>query len=639
MEYIWFKIFMILVIQFVTTEAAPVNPTEDDFTHDAFLDEFSRYRLFWKFDSEKIVFEVHVQTTGYVGFGFSPNGGMPGSDIVIGWVKSNGKKRFTDQHALHYGEPRVDDKQDYKLLYGAEIDDHTILKFERKLDTCDDAQDWMITGDTVRLIWAYHPDDPEDDKPLPWHGRESRGSRSVYLLDQPKVNNLGDDVNTFEILQPNVKVPSHKDTTYMCLGYHLPRFNGKQHVIKYEPVIQPGNEAFVHHFIVYQCSGSFNESAHISGNCGNPNMPDDLETCSTIVMAWAVGGGAFYFPDNAGFSLGGPEDPTFILFETHYDNSEYSDTIYDSSGLRVYYTSKLREYDATLLTTGGLVTPLSTFVPPQSQSFKFVAHCSGDCTENALTNRHTNETTELHIFAGVLHSHLAGHAIRVRHIRDGVELPNILVDNHYDFNYQEMRTLREEVIIQPGDNFIVECEYSTMDRQTPTWGGLGTKEEMCLAFFYVYPRTRLFFCESSLIPDFMAQAVGVSKIKYGQEGQVTIEEPTQYANISFYDYLNRMNWTDEAKNNMYLAHQQGMYYEICSANFFGGEEGPNYYFPEPVTDPLPDYIRQCNPEDEGNGGNGNGNGDEDELQFNGCSALSQYWAAISFCVLTFAFFQ
>ena len=48
------------------------------------------YVLFWKFDEETITFEVHGKTTGWVGFGLSPNGGMAGSDMVIGWIPSDG---------------------------------------------------------------------------------------------------------------------------------------------------------------------------------------------------------------------------------------------------------------------------------------------------------------------------------------------------------------------------------------------------------------------------------------------------------------------------------------------------------------------------------------------------------------------
>ena len=54
------------------------------------LNDASRgeYTLHWNFTREEsiIYFAVNVSTRGWVGFGLSPNGGMVGSDVVIGWV-------------------------------------------------------------------------------------------------------------------------------------------------------------------------------------------------------------------------------------------------------------------------------------------------------------------------------------------------------------------------------------------------------------------------------------------------------------------------------------------------------------------------------------------------------------------------
>lgn len=46
------------------------------------------YDLHWNFtkESETIYFAVNVSTIGWVGFGLSPNGLMPNSDVVMGWV-------------------------------------------------------------------------------------------------------------------------------------------------------------------------------------------------------------------------------------------------------------------------------------------------------------------------------------------------------------------------------------------------------------------------------------------------------------------------------------------------------------------------------------------------------------------------
>ena len=46
------------------------------------------YGLHWNFtrETQSIYFAVNVSTTGWVGFGLSPNGQMPASDVVIGWI-------------------------------------------------------------------------------------------------------------------------------------------------------------------------------------------------------------------------------------------------------------------------------------------------------------------------------------------------------------------------------------------------------------------------------------------------------------------------------------------------------------------------------------------------------------------------
>ena len=51
-------------------------------------DENGYYALYWNFtrSTESIYFAVNVSTTGWVGFGLSPDGQMTGSDVVIGWV-------------------------------------------------------------------------------------------------------------------------------------------------------------------------------------------------------------------------------------------------------------------------------------------------------------------------------------------------------------------------------------------------------------------------------------------------------------------------------------------------------------------------------------------------------------------------
>ena len=75
-----------------------------------------------------------------------------GSDIVIGWFKDN-KAYLKDCHATGRTSPIVDKSQDYVLLGGAEVDGYTILKFKRKLITCDQANDMNIKVISL-ILWT-----------------------------------------------------------------------------------------------------------------------------------------------------------------------------------------------------------------------------------------------------------------------------------------------------------------------------------------------------------------------------------------------------------------------------------------------------------------------------------------------------
>lgn len=64
-----------------------------------YLDNDNLVCLTWGFNDVQgnITFKLVVNTTGWVGFGFSPNGGMAGSDIVIGGLGPSGSY-FTVSH-------------------------------------------------------------------------------------------------------------------------------------------------------------------------------------------------------------------------------------------------------------------------------------------------------------------------------------------------------------------------------------------------------------------------------------------------------------------------------------------------------------------------------------------------------------
>ncbi|KAH9500342.1 DBH-like monooxygenase protein 1 [Bulinus truncatus] len=474
------------------------------------------YDLFWNFNKTHIMFKTYVKTNGYIGFGISPNGAMAHSDVVIGWVK-DGKSYFADRHAEGHFKPAVDASQDWFLVNASEVGEYTTLVFLRKLDTCD-PEDRPLTNDTLRVIFSYNPNDPADNDTILYHGHDNHGTKSIILLNPPTSEQgslpLPSDVLTVDFLNENYTIPP-SDTTYRCKVFKLPNLGQKHHLIKYEPIIQPGNELLVHHILIYYCGSAVSDSHVGQSYLCYDESPQELNLCQNTLVAWAVGGQGFEYPLAAGHPLGRPEDPQILIMETHYNNPGLTKDFVDNSGLRLYLTKQPRQYDSGMLEVG-LVVDYHHIIPPYESNFLSTGHCLAGCLEKGV------EDQEIRVFADFQHAHLLGRKIRTRHFRNGVELEPIMEDNSYDFNYQEMRKLREERIVKKGDSLLVECDYDSSSKTAATYGGLKTTYEMCLAFLLYYPKIELTRC--------------MSRVEY------TV--PSEYAGKDIYGLVQTFDWTD-----------------------------------------------------------------------------------------------
>lgn len=502
-----------------------------EYSHIAVLDQQGNYRLEWIPLKDSIRFRVSVVTHGYVGLGFSPSGRMHGADIVFGWIGDDGSVYLTDRHAVGNRSPFLDKSQDLTLISGAENETHTVIEFSRLWRTCDE-EDLHLGTDTVRIIWAYSEDDPIDPSHLPYHSVLRRGTRSLHLAEPMPDSTPLSPHKTWDIHADNLLLPSDDHTHYWCRIYQAPDLDKKHHMIALEPLIQPGHESYVHHMVLYEChipanhvttSGAttadwFQRHVNQPGQpCYSPNMPAEWSFClATNAWAWAVGSLGERLPEHTGMPLGEQfGGATYFMLETHYDNPALHTPLIDNSGIRIHYTDNLRTYDTGMLLVGSEVNFLQ-FIPPKQNLFTSIGHCSSECTSQGLP------PSGIKIISGVLHSHLAGRKMRLRHIRKGIELPVILEDNHYDFNYQASRIPSIETTVYPGDHLVLECDYKTSTRDAPTFGGLSTRDEMCLVFILYYPRSSLADCRSLPALHTLTNALGIQEI-YGQSFQRLVE--------------------------------------------------------------------------------------------------------------------
>ncbi|CAL4168359.1 unnamed protein product, partial [Meganyctiphanes norvegica] len=198
-----------------------------EFLHSALLDQKGAVRMLWTPDEDDITIEIQAATPGWVGLGFSPSGGMGGADIALGWVDNNGQVNFQDRFAMGNQQPKIDGSQDIELLGGYQNDSHTVLRFSRRWTTCDEDNDVKLGADTVRVIWAYNDEDPVDEDSVPYHSH--RGTKSLYLKE-PQLGQatLNEDAEFWEVLSPNVKLPTSVDTIYWCKLYKIPKLKKKE---------------------------------------------------------------------------------------------------------------------------------------------------------------------------------------------------------------------------------------------------------------------------------------------------------------------------------------------------------------------------------------------------------------------------
>ncbi|XP_071958293.1 DBH-like monooxygenase protein 1 [Antedon mediterranea] len=231
---------------------------------------------------------------------------------------------------------------------------------------------------------------------------------------------------------------------------------------------------------MYGCKGT---NTSWSSRCNSERMPPDLQACDRMMYGWAIGGGPLVLPEHVGISLGRKSDPTVIFIEMHYDNPALSPDFHDNSGVRLYYTPTLRQYEADVWALGENVTPLQS-IPPNETSFKTFGVCFSNCTKKVLQE-------DIKLMLVMLHSHIAARKISLQQYRNGKLIADLAIDDNYDFNLQENRYLKPEKIIKAGDDLVVTCTYNTVGRTYITTGGQSTKNEMCLAYLLYYPRQTL----------------------------------------------------------------------------------------------------------------------------------------------------
>ncbi|XP_060519167.1 MOXD1 homolog 2-like, partial [Cylas formicarius] len=476
---------------------------------------------------------------------------------------------FQDRHVKHSPgsatdrEPEVDPSQDYQLLLGYENSTHTVLRFRRKLDTCDH-HDIPITNDTMRLVWAFHQDEPVGGavgpKSLPRHDTTSRGAQSLYLVQRAdqEAPSPEETVKIWELRNPAVEVPLIPgESLHWCRVFRIPQsINRKHHLIRYEPLQGKTGANGLQHLVLYECQDNplVEKLADSPGRQCHDLHSQPFIICNTVVASWARGSEGFSFPPEAGYPL--DSSSRYYLLETHYTSTpDATMGAIDGSGLRLFYTPQLRRHDAGVISMG-MDPNWRHIIPPGQNKVVSSGHCIPDCTRQAFPHSGIN------MFAVVMKTHKIGRQVALRHIRGSNELPPIATDDNVDSDYQEYRKLGVPVRILPGDHLITECTYNSSGRSAITLGGLTSREETCLVLGLYYPRQKsLAACHSLPSLPTVLHSLGIQELSPGSN-PVRIAAPPELAGMTLESRLVSYDW-DNQFNSFQEATMRGSFKPIC----------------------------------------------------------------------------
>ncbi|CAL8107981.1 unnamed protein product [Orchesella dallaii] len=565
------SILLFSIFLFTTTVLGRVVLQNDPYTiavQEEPLDPQGDYLLSWNVDLAKgeVTFEVEAITTGYVGFGISPTGSMAGADIFIAGVNEDKTTYAFDMHGQpnQNGAPIPDAENNWQLLEATEDETKTHLKFSRLLNTCDD-EDYPISNDTVRIIWSIGATDD-----LLQHA--TRGTKSLNLLMPNEEDFNPDEFQKWDFLS-NLTMPKD-DTTYWCTVHKAPELNETHHVIAFEAVLESQlAKDHTHHFILYKCITPEGSSAdELFGEfVGQPGescyLPSEQQTLPTehclghFLFVWATGGRRMVFPEDVGYPI--PDkvgENSYYMLEIHYDNPKLLENQTFVTGGRLLYTDNLRKIEAGLLTVAHS-THVTLTIPPNQENYIVAGQCGSECTDWGIPDENG-----IQVFNSLLHSHLSGQKIKLRHFRGEEELPWFDFDDHYDFNFQQSKPLIETKQILKKDHLTVECTYNNKwNNGSIVVGGLSTREEMCMAFLWYYPKLDFETCGSRYNTRKHFQELGVTNYT-GEGGGVskyTIVEPLELAGTYEGSMSTKFNWTEDIIREFERNHRYGVQDATC----------------------------------------------------------------------------
>lgn len=431
----------------------------------------------------KLGLHAKSHTRGWSALGFAGNGGMKGASEIVVRIGDNGDWVAEDRFSLDYVTPSLDTKQDVRLIFATDNGVNTSWGVILPKDSCD-IDDYSTENVSRTFLWALGGSHT-------FNQHVARGQFHANLISG--IVPFAPLTNVTEVsLRMNATVASaSRDLAnpYICGIFDLrvlvpdQDFSSKVHVAKFAPFLNPSTSGYVHHMILYGCSGSNFTHGDTVPDC--ESMP---RGCNAFKWVWAVGSQDIQLPDTVGMPIG--QGDFFVALQMHYYNPALINVV-DTSGVTLSVVDTPRAIDAALMQLNGGTSPgmrpdlpalTSTFAIP---SFIVPSNCTNTWTST------------LNVIGAIHHMHLVGVHQEIEVSRGGVNLGPMRWERIYDFRHQ---SIEESLVKQllPGDELRVTCQYDTSKKNASTAFGESTDNEMCWSALMYYPAQQ--FTSSSVLP-------------------------------------------------------------------------------------------------------------------------------------------
>ena len=230
--------------------------------------------------------------------------------------------------------------------------------------------------------------------------------------------------------------------------------------------VLPSNREIAHHMILYApiSAEDLQEAVYLDEADSGPGYScyGGPGVDNRMIAPWAPGTDQWYYPDGTGIHM---DEGQILILQMHYSNASENPLDSTTVNLNIQPTVD-KEIFTEFFVHGDLEIPPNNSSHTESVTRK-VKNFSG-------------YNGSLMLYAIGPHLHKLGVSSSARLIREDGSESCIIDVPYYDFNWQRVYTYQNPILMEPNDRFEIKCEFDSSGKNTATYWGDGTNDEMCL---------------------------------------------------------------------------------------------------------------------------------------------------------------